>query len=83
MPLTFLFTKADPNKRLKRWLESLEIYSFTINYVPGPANIVADALSRLHEDEESVEVTMNDEDYNDLIIASIEMDDFHHLHDRS
>ena len=72
LPLTFLFTKIDVNKRLQRWIEKLHMYSFTIHYVPGPDNVIADHLSRLYDDEETVEIASSEDDYNDMIIASLE-----------
>ena len=32
--------------RKRRWMEFLEDYDFTLNYHPGKANVVADALCR-------------------------------------
>ena len=32
--------------RQRRWMEFLKDYDFTLNYHPGKANVVADALSR-------------------------------------
>lgn len=71
LPLTFLFTNAEPTKRLQRWFESLANYSFTIKYIPGEENHIADALSRLHDDQPDLETTISDEDFNDIIIASL------------
>jgi hypothetical protein len=32
--------------RQRRWLELIKEYDLTINYTPGKANVVVDALSR-------------------------------------
>ncbi len=77
MPLTFLLTKTNPSKRLQRWLERLSSYSFTILYKPGKENLVADALSRVYDDEELVPVAPSDEDY-DSIVAAIDTTPPHH-----
>ncbi|KAK9166335.1 hypothetical protein Scep_001526 [Stephania cephalantha] len=40
--------------RQRRWLELLKDYDFSIEYQPGKANVVADALSKRGSDSETV-----------------------------
>jgi len=44
--LKYLFDQKELNIRQRRWLELLKDYDFSLNYHPGKANVVADALSR-------------------------------------
>ena len=44
--LKYLLTQKELNLRQRRWIELLKDYDCTIDYHPGKANVVADALSR-------------------------------------
>jgi hypothetical protein len=44
--LKYFFEQKELNMRQRRWLELVKDYDLTINYHPGKANSVADALSR-------------------------------------
>ncbi|WMV25003.1 hypothetical protein MTR67_018388 [Solanum verrucosum] len=43
--LKYLGTHKELNLRQRRWLELIKDYDCTIDYHPGKANVVADALS--------------------------------------
>ncbi|KAL8118502.1 hypothetical protein AgCh_016143 [Apium graveolens] len=44
--LKYIFTQKELNMRQRRWIELLKDYDVSIQYHPGKANKVADALSR-------------------------------------
>jgi ribonuclease HI len=44
--LKYIFTQSNLNPRQRRWLELIKDYDLEINYHPGKANVVADALSQ-------------------------------------
>ena len=43
--LKYLFIQKELNMRQHRWMELIKDYDFTLEYHPGKANIVTDALS--------------------------------------
>jgi hypothetical protein len=43
--LKYIFTQKELNLRQRRWLELIKDYDLEIQYHPGKANVVADALS--------------------------------------
>jgi hypothetical protein len=44
--LKYIFTQPDLYPRQRRWLELIKDYDSGINYHPGKANVIEDALSR-------------------------------------
>jgi hypothetical protein len=44
--LKYVFTQVNLNLRQRRWLDLIKDYDLGINYHPGKANVVADALSQ-------------------------------------
>ena len=51
--LKYIFTQSELNMRQQRWLELIKDYNLEVDYHPGKANVVADALSwKSHQVEE-------------------------------
>ena len=44
--LKYLFTQKELNLIQRRWIELIKDYDYTIDFYPGKANVIADALSR-------------------------------------
>src|SRR3954462_7927004 len=42
----YIFTQKELNMRQRRWLELINYYDLSLQYHPGKANVVTDALSR-------------------------------------
>lgn len=56
--------------RQRRWMDTLKDYDFSLEYHPGKANVVADALSRQHALAATAEVMVRQqelwEEFRDL-----------------
>ncbi|KAA0054814.1 reverse transcriptase [Cucumis melo var. makuwa] len=52
--LKYIFDQKELNLRQRRWLELIKDYNCTIEYHPGKANVVADALIVTTEDSRSL-----------------------------
>jgi RNase H-like domain found in reverse transcriptase len=50
-PLVYLFSQVDPSSRLNKFRMTLQEFDFTVVYIKGKDNVVADALSRIHVDD--------------------------------
>ena len=48
MPLKYIRAQKDPRGKRARWLMELESYNYTIDYISGPENAAADAMSRIN-----------------------------------
>jgi hypothetical protein len=77
--LKYIFTHPDLNLRQRRWLEIIRDYDLGVNYHPGKANVVADALSykshvsQLVVDSMSFELCEEFDKLNLRIIANAEV----------
>ena len=75
-PLKYLLESPMKNKKIQMWALNISCYNCTIDYIPGPQNVVADLFSRLPESnhhlsgskESTVEPDVND---NTLEVSAI------------
>ncbi len=66
--LVTLLQQKDLLGRQARWLEKLSRFDFEVVYVPGPENLLSDALSRLYSNEQPGTVRARSEyTYHDVI----------------
>lgn len=78
--LKYLFTHKDLNLRQKKWLKLVKDYDCLINYHPGKANVVVDALSRKSSSRLAHMITTQGHTLKDLkkigikVVAHGEMD---------
>jgi hypothetical protein len=77
--LKYIFTQLHLNLRQRRWLELIKDYNLGINYHPGKANMVADALghkshvSQLLVDSISFELCEEFDKLNLRIITNVKV----------
>ncbi|PKU84042.1 hypothetical protein MA16_Dca010326 [Dendrobium catenatum] len=64
--LKYIFTQKELNLRQRRWLELIKDYKLDIQYHPGKANVVADALSRKNSGSANWMITQQQELIRDL-----------------
>ncbi|KAL0300419.1 UNVERIFIED_CONTAM: Transposon Tf2-11 polyprotein [Sesamum angustifolium] len=64
--LKYIPTQKELNLRQRRWIELLKDYDCTIDFHPGKANIMADALSRKTVDRLAGMICYNIEDLTPL-----------------
>lgn len=64
-PLKWLLTLKSPSGRLVRWALKLQSFNIQLQYTPGKANVIADALSR---------PTCKEEDRNQCGVCSVVVD---------
>ncbi|OJT02036.1 Retrovirus-related Pol polyprotein from transposon 17.6 [Trametes pubescens] len=49
--LEYLMSQKHLSPRQHRWMDVLNEFKFSIHYIPGETNVLADALSRIYSDE--------------------------------
>ncbi|KAJ2917183.1 hypothetical protein MD484_g3247, partial [Candolleomyces efflorescens] len=66
--LTHLLNQRELSGRQARWMEKIGTFDFTVEYVPGVDNVLADALSRIYANDSSGTVCARSEyTYHDVI----------------
>lgn len=62
-PLTYALNLKTPNSKLVKWRLRLSEFNFEVEYKPGKQNVVADALSRIPQ--ENLELNVNEDSADD------------------
>ena len=66
--LTHLLNQKNLSGRQARWLEKISSFTFTVTYIEGSENVVADALSRLYSfDSPGTQRSRSEFTYHDVI----------------
>jgi ribonuclease HI len=88
--LKYFFTQTELNMRQRRWLELIKDYDVDIDYHPGKANVMADALSRktycnklmvkeeqpaLHEELEKLRIEIVDRGQANELCVTYDLED--------
>lgn len=60
-PLIYLFAMKNPSSKLTRMRLDLEEYTFSIEYIKGKTNVIADAMSRINFETIKALLTQNKE----------------------
>src|SRR5439155_8425998 len=69
------------NNRQTRWIEILSPFDFEILHIPGSKNIIADALSHLHEKDPSPPPSLPNTSSSSSIISKMNDDQYPYLPD--
>src|SRR5437588_7442217 len=69
------------NNRQTRWIEVLSPFDFEILHIPGSKNIIADALSRLHEKDPSPPPSPPNTSSSSSIVSKMNDDQYPYLPD--